>query len=425
MRASAILVLFSLCCAAETKTLTLRQALDLALQQNPDLVISRLDQQKARDQVTIAKDPFALHVYAGSGLAYTSGFPTSIDGNAPSIFQAKSEMSLFNRPQSYQVAASKESVRGAGFDLAVKQEEIVYRVASLFLEAEHSTQGLAAAQQQAAALSRVKDLTDARLQEGRAIAHDVRKAGNDVLRAQDSIESLAESAATSERSLAMALGLNPGDRVHPATEQRPALTAPLSQEEAIATALDRSAEIKRLESNLQVKTLDIKGYKSQWLPKVDLVAQYNLLGDFNHYSQYFSHFQANNLELGASFSIPLIHGHAASAYISQSQAEIDKLRTQIGVTRSRITADFQQAFENVKRADRKRDLARDDLDVARDQTSIDLALLDEGRTQQSAIEKDRAEEQAMWIAYYDAQLQSERARLDVLRLSGTLLEALK
>ena len=58
-------------CAAETRTLTLRQALELALQQNPDIVLARLDQQRARDQVTINKAPFSPTVYAGSGLAWT------------------------------------------------------------------------------------------------------------------------------------------------------------------------------------------------------------------------------------------------------------------------------------------------------------------------------------------------------------------
>jgi outer membrane protein len=405
--------------------MTLRQALDLALQQNPDLVISRLDQQKARDQVAIDKDPFSFHFYAGSGLAYTNGVPTSIDGNAPSVFQGRSVMSLFDRPQSYQVAATKEAMRGAGFALATKQDEVVYRLAALFLDAEHAAQSLTAAQQEAADLARFQSLTEARVQEGREISQASKKARNTVRHAQYDIESFEDSAAAAERSLAQVLGLNPGDRVHPAGEQRPALTSPVSQEQAIAAALDRSPEIKRLESNLQVKTLEIKSYKSQWLPKVDLVAQYNLLGRFNHYDQYYNHFQANNVEVGASFSIPVIHGHAASAYISQGQAEITKLRTQIVSIRSRITADLQQAFDNVQHADGKRDLARDDLELARDQTSFDLALLDEGRVLQSAIEKDRADEQTMWLAYYDAQLGAERARLEVLRLSGTLLEALK
>src|SRR5271157_4257451 len=101
MKIPAMLVFSALVCAAETRTLTLRQALDIALQQNPDMVIARLDQLRARDQVTINKDPFSPKIYAGSGLAYTSGFPSSIDGSAPSIVEAKTNMALFDRPQSY------------------------------------------------------------------------------------------------------------------------------------------------------------------------------------------------------------------------------------------------------------------------------------------------------------------------------------
>src|SRR5580698_8614714 len=82
-----MLVLCAVGAFAETRTLTLRQALDLALQQNPDLVIARLDQDRARYQVAIARDPFIPKVFAGSGAAYTTGFPASVDGAAPSIFQ--------------------------------------------------------------------------------------------------------------------------------------------------------------------------------------------------------------------------------------------------------------------------------------------------------------------------------------------------
>src|SRR5271165_6739723 len=80
------LALFFLACfsaSAEVRTMTMRQVLDLALQQSPDLMLARLDQSRARDQVTIAKDPFHPKVFGGSGAAYTHGFPNSIEGNAP------------------------------------------------------------------------------------------------------------------------------------------------------------------------------------------------------------------------------------------------------------------------------------------------------------------------------------------------------
>ena len=72
---------------AETYSLTLKQAVERALTQNPELVMARMDELKATAAVRIARDPFTTHVGAGSGLAYSSGFPLSIEGSAPAVLQ--------------------------------------------------------------------------------------------------------------------------------------------------------------------------------------------------------------------------------------------------------------------------------------------------------------------------------------------------
>src|SRR5689334_17539083 len=96
---------------AETHTLTLRQAVDMAIRQNPEIVMARLDEQKALEAVRIAKDPFSPKVIVGSGLAYTSGFPMSVEGSAPSVFQARAIQTLYNKPKSYEIAAARENAR--------------------------------------------------------------------------------------------------------------------------------------------------------------------------------------------------------------------------------------------------------------------------------------------------------------------------
>jgi outer membrane protein TolC len=115
---------------AEVHTLSLQQAVALALEQNPEVVMARLDEQHAREAVRIAKDPFTPKVYGGSGDAYTYGYPNSIGGSAPAIFEARTNMSLFNRQQSFQLAAAKEGVRGAAIDTQSKNEDIAFRTAS-------------------------------------------------------------------------------------------------------------------------------------------------------------------------------------------------------------------------------------------------------------------------------------------------------
>ena len=65
-----VFVITAVTCIAEVRTMTLRQAIDFAMTQNPDIVLARLDQQKARAGVSLAKDPFAPKVFAGSGAAW-------------------------------------------------------------------------------------------------------------------------------------------------------------------------------------------------------------------------------------------------------------------------------------------------------------------------------------------------------------------
>jgi hypothetical protein len=121
MRASVVFFLIAFSAAAEVRTLTLRDALDIALKQNPDVILARLDQQRARAQVTIAKDPFLPKLFAGSGAAWTNGFPMSIDGNAPAIIQARAPMAIFDRPQSFRAAQANEVVRGMEFDIGMSR----------------------------------------------------------------------------------------------------------------------------------------------------------------------------------------------------------------------------------------------------------------------------------------------------------------
>ncbi|HEY7334066.1 MAG TPA: TolC family protein [Bryobacteraceae bacterium] len=424
MKSPALLLLCALCCAAETRTLTLKQALDLALQQNPDLVIARLEQQRARNQVTIARDPFSPKVFAGSGAAWTYGFPTSIDGQAPSIMEARTSMSLFDRPQSYLVASASESLRGTGFDITTRQEEAAYRVASLYLDAQNASLGMAAAQREQENLVRVQQLVEARVKEGRELAHEANRAQVDVLRSRQRVESLGLDLTDAESSLALALGLGPGDRVQPAAEEPPTLAAPAGEDAAIAQALANSPEVKRLESNLQAKLLEVKSYKAEWLPKVDLVAQYSLLAKYNNFQEFFSRFQRNNVELGASFSVPVLAGHSGRAYAAQAQADAEKVRVEINRTRGRIAADLRRAYEDIRRAETARELARADLDLARDQVSIDLAQMGEGRLPAAKAEQDRAIENEKWLAFYEADTTAERARLNVLHQTGALLAAL-
>src|SRR5580693_9264262 len=417
------------CCApalcAEVHTMNLRQAVQRALQQNPEIAMARLDEVKAQAAVRVQKDPFAPHVSVGSGLAYTYGFPMSIDGAAPSVVEGRVVESVFNRQQSYAVARSKEEARGAGIAASAKKDDVAFRTAALFLDAERAAREGEMARKEVESSQKVLDTVQNRVQEGRELALESKRAALNLARARQVADSLDADRETAETSLAIVLGYGADDRVQPAAEERVTPAMPASEEAAVESALQSSNELRRLESQIAAKGLESRGAKAARLPHADLVAQYGLFATFNHYQEYFLKYQRNNAELGVSFAVPLLAGPGVGAAAAEADAEVSKLRIQLANTRNQITADTHLYYRELRKAESQRDVARLDLDVAREQLSVNLALLQEGRILLSQVEESRIAESAKWIAFYDAQYAVERAHWNLAKQTGDLLSALR
>jgi outer membrane protein TolC len=153
------------------------------------------------------------------------------------------------------------------------------------------------------------------------------------------------------------------------------------------------------------------------------VAQYALLAKFNNYTQFYNTFQRNNGQIGASIQVPIFSGSGVGAQVEQAEIDVAHLRNEMGNVRNRIAANLQQAYRDVAKAQSASEVARLDLDVAREQISVDLAQMQEGRLAMRVLEEARVVENAKWIALYEAQYAIEKARFSVLRLTGQLAAA--
>jgi outer membrane protein len=418
-------LLFGTILCAEEYPMTLRQAVEMALKQNPDLALARLDEQKARHAVRVAHDPFVPRLIVGSGLAYSDGFPMSIEGAAPSVVQANASQYLFNRPQSYAIAQARENIRGARLGEQAKREEVAFRVASLHLDAERAARMGETAAKDTQSLQQVLAAVEAQVREGRALPLAEKQASLNLARARQTVENLQADQADSETALAVALGFSAQDRVRPVEEERALPELPATEEEAIQKALASNNEIRQLESQIAAKELEIRGERAARLPRVDLVAQYAMLARFNNYDEFFRKFQRNNGEIGVSVQLPVIPGPAINAQVAGTVTDIERVRAEIASTRNRIISDVEQSFREQKKADTAANVARLDLDVAREQASVILAQMEEGRATLRQAEEARTAENQKWIALYDAQYALEKARWNLLRLSGGLIASIE
>lgn len=407
--------------AAETHRLDLKGALRRAMDQAPEVLLSRYDEANAKQNVNVARDPFSPKVVMGSGLAYTYGFPMSIEGSAPSLFQVKASQSIFNRPQSYLLAKAKVEARGITQVTQQRRDEALEKTAKLYLDADRAARSLKVVKGQIGNLEEVLGVVKARVEEGKALPIEAQRADVNLKKARQRLKLLETELKQTEHQLAFVLGYEAEDRV--AVEAEGKFDIPVSEDEGVAVkeALENSRELKKLQSDMQAKTLEVQANKTAWVPQVDLIAQYGLFSRFNNLDQYFNRFQRNNAQLGVSFKFPLVPGPASAAGAATALNEVSKLRLQVTNTRNRIELETRKLVEDLQLHKENRELAKLDLEVARDQIAIYLAQMEEGKATRRQVEEARFMEAEKWVAYWDAQYLYDRARVSLLAATGGLM----
>lgn len=409
---------------AEVHSFTLQQALELAARQNPEVALARLDEQRAEQGIKVAIDPFRPKIYGGSGLAYTYGYPNSIDGNAPSLIQLKTDMALFNRPKSYEVASARETARGSQFGAQAKAEDVAYQAADLFLTASTISHEATALSQQLPSLQKVAEAIGAAVSEGSDLPLELKRAKVNLAISEERLKGSELDLDYYEMMLAVALGYPATDRVKPVDSDLSATPAPPSEEEAAEMALRNNRQLREMQSTVLAKELQVRSFRAARLPEVNLVAQYSLFAKYN-YENYFQKFQRNNYQVGASITIPLLVGSASKGLALQNSTDMQKIRIQMDQTRNRIISETRRSYELWKKAENIRDLSRLQLDLAREELTVLLAKHDEGQLPMSRVEQARLEESNRWISLYEAETQVTRAKLAILRETGTLLAQLR
>ncbi len=93
--------------------------------------------------------------------------------------------------------------------------------------------------------------------------------------------------------------------------------------------------------------------------------------------------------------------------------------------RNRYLTNTRRGYQQWRKAESIRNLARMQLDLAREDLTVLLAKNSEGRVPMSQVEQARLDESNRWIALFDSETQVTRAKLAILKQMGTLMASLK
>jgi outer membrane protein len=360
--------------APEPLRLTLRDAVDMALKQNPQVQIANLNIAVTQESQIVARSALLpqanlavseavqrenLEAFLGMKIA---GFPQH---SGPFwIFQGGPTGSapLLDLAAWHRWRESKENTTGARAQELTVREQNVLLVVSQYLGSLRATADVSASQ------SRV-DLAKALFDQ----ASDMQKSGVgtgiDTLRAnvqyQNEQQRLIEGRTTLQTSLyglARLLNVDPHQPIELADASEFFQTPAYSADETIEQAFTQRPEMKALTSQVRAEELEKKAAQDARLPRIALNASWAEQG--------LSPAMAIPVyDFGASLDVPLFTGGRIHAQIAVTDLELKKLAQQQTDLRNQIAQEVRTAAAQLESARSEVDVANLGIDLARQEVA--------------------------------------------------------
>src|SRR5579862_6415767 len=118
----------------DAPTLTLHQAVTMALQNSRDVKLAQVQYNVALGEARVNRAAFLPNIYTGSGAAYTHGFPSLPGGQAPAVFEMDYTQSVFDPVLKAQQHAAEERAQNQKIELDRARDNVMVRAATAYLE---------------------------------------------------------------------------------------------------------------------------------------------------------------------------------------------------------------------------------------------------------------------------------------------------
>jgi outer membrane protein TolC len=403
---------------AQNAPLPFRTAIELALRNSAATGIAHADVQRAQANYLQARDLFLPQATVGSGLGYSYGFPLSIEGSAPSIFDVNTQQFLFNPAQRQFMKAAKSEISTTEAQNADRRSDVIMETALDYIQLDHLTSSLSVQSEQQQLAEKLEDVVGQRVQAGIDAPIEVTRAK---LAAARTRMQMAETRAAIDQlrlRLSQLTGL-PQDAIQTSTESIPELPAVSQNDDLGAQAVKNNSAVKVAEEAAKAKAFKAKGEDKSLYPAVDLVAHYAMLARYNNYDQFFNKFQRNNLVLGVAIRFPFFNSSqreaakSADADAMKARKEAQNLRDQISTETLRLqrSIDHLAAARDVFKLEHQ--LAAADSEATHEKIQAGGATL---KDEQSA----RITEHERYAAYLNSSFDLDKAQIQLLRQIGGL-----
>nr|WP_297307456.1 TolC family protein [uncultured Flavobacterium sp.] len=337
------------------QTLTLKDALNFALENKAEAIKAKLDVKNSEYMIDEVRASALPQINANGGLTYNAILQeTALDfGGQTQIikmgrpWQSTATVSLnqqiFNQAVFTGLKAAKSTREFYQINAKLTNEQVIEKVASTYYELYKTKSQIETLDKTIENTTRVRDVIQSLYQTGLAKKIDLDRMNvslNNVKSAKQQLNNVLE---LQENSLKYLIGMEIGTEI-----TLPENTFEITTEAFVENAnvgYNRT-EIQLLEKQGELQELNLKATIAQGYPTLSLNANYGYLGIgekmpwFQSYSTaYWSDFSS----IGLSLNIPIFNGGSNKARIKQAKIDLEKFHADVKDAKLALNLDLENA----------------------------------------------------------------------------------
>ncbi|HET9284586.1 MAG TPA: TolC family protein [Candidatus Angelobacter sp.] len=403
--------------ASQEKPLTFRAAIELALKNSTTTGVTQADMSRAQAAVTQTRDVFLPQTVLGSGLGASYGFPLSLEGAAPSIFNVNFQGALWNPAQRSFIKAARSDVAATAAQNTDKRNELIMETAVDYIQLDLLDSSLTIQREQEQSAAKFQDIVNQRVEAGLDSQVETTRAKLVGARTRLDIAQTQAAADQLRLRLSQLTGL-PVNAIHTSTESIPEMPA-VSQDQDLTSVVNNNPAVKAAEAAADAKAFRARAEHQQLYPSVDYVGQYAVLARFNNYDQFFQKFQRHNVTAGVAIRFPLFNPvqHAAAKV---ADAEAVKSRKEAQGVKEQVSTETLKLQRSVQQLAAARDVAQLEHQLSQADIEAAHAKIESGAASIKDEENARVAEHERYTAYLNSNFELDRAQIQLLRQTGQL-----
>jgi outer membrane protein len=404
---------------SQARRVTIQEAVRLALAHSPEVLLAKSQSSRASHAADEIRSLNRPQVSVGTGLAYNNGFPLSIEGSAPSVFEAGATQSIFSKTNRNLIREAEEAGKAGKWGEDASRNSVAAKTALAYyaLHQARKIRSLASERLEYARQQHIR--AQELLNMGKTREIDVMMAEAALRSVKHALLTAQEQEKNSEAELRELTGLSENVTVETA---EPMVDSPIlsfqEDDTVLKKTIDAAPEVQQAATIARAKEFRIEAAKGESYPQINLVGRYALLSRVNKYDEFFDTFVRNNVVVGVSIQVPIFSGFRRNARVAESREEALEARYRLQTLQSDLKKKLRREYSDLRIAQDSVELAQIELKTAQRNLQANEALLKAGQISSNQFEETLSILRQKEMAQLEADLELFQIKISLLRMAG-------